>query len=197
VAFPLSQSAGMEPTPAATLVVARPAAEGIEVLALRRSGGTRFLPGFVVFPGGVIEPGDETLARDLLGDPAESPRACALRELAEEAGLRLTVDGLERSRVPAPVPVGLLPEIARWIAPEFLETRFDARFFAATAPRGVEPVPDRAEIDAAWWARPEDLMDAELMWPTVVTLRALAGCRSPDDVLSLRVEQVPNPRAPR
>jgi 8-oxo-dGTP pyrophosphatase MutT (NUDIX family) len=187
----------MEPRPAATLVVARPATHGIEVLALRRSVRTGFLPGFVVFPGGVIEPGDEALARELFGDPEETARACALRELAEESGLRLTIDGLEGSRIPAPVPVGRLPEIARWIAPELMETRFDARFFAATAPRGIEPVPDRAEIDAAWWSRPEDLMDSELMWPTVVTLRALAGCRTPDDVLSLHVEQVPNPQAPR
>jgi 8-oxo-dGTP pyrophosphatase MutT (NUDIX family) len=187
----------MEPRPAATLVVARPATHGIEVLALRRSVRTGFLPGFVVFPGGVIEPGDEALARELFGDPEETARACALRELAEESGLRLTGDGLEGSRIPAPVPVGRLPEIARWIAPELMETRFDARFFAATAPPGIEPVPDRAEIDVAWWSRPEDLMDSELMWPTVVTLRALAGCRTPDDVLSLHVEQVPNPQAPR
>jgi 8-oxo-dGTP pyrophosphatase MutT (NUDIX family) len=187
----------MEPRPAATLVVARPGTVGIEVLALRRSGGTRFLPGFVVFPGGVVEPGDESLGGELFGDPEEAARACALRELAEEAGLRLTPDGMERSRATAPVPLGRLPEIARWIAPEFLETRFDARFFAATAPRGVEPSPDRAEIDAAWWARPEDLMDDEVMWPTAVTLRALAGCRTPEEVLALHVEQIPNPRAPR
>jgi 8-oxo-dGTP pyrophosphatase MutT (NUDIX family) len=187
----------MEPRPAATLVVARPATGGIEVLALRRAGATRFLPGFVVFPGGVVEPGDAALARELFGDPEEAARACALRELAEESGLRLTDDGLEGSRLPSPVAVDRLPEIARWIAPEFLETRFDARFFAAAAPRGIDPVPDRAEIDAAWWARPEDLQDADLMWPTVVTLRALAACRTPDDVLSLHVEQVPNPQAPR
>jgi 8-oxo-dGTP pyrophosphatase MutT (NUDIX family) len=187
----------MEPRPAATLVLARPAEEGVEVLALRRSERTRFLPGFVVFPGGVVEPGDRTLARDLFGDPEEAARACALRELAEEAGLRLTADGLEASRTPVPVPLDRLPEIARWIAPELMDTRFDAKFLAAAAPVGVEPEPDRSEIDAAWWARPRDLSEAELMWPTMVTLRALADCRTPDQVLDLRIEQVPNPQAPR
>jgi 8-oxo-dGTP pyrophosphatase MutT (NUDIX family) len=187
----------MEPRPAATLVLARPAEERVEVLALRRSERTRFLPGFVVFPGGVVEPEDAALARDLFGDPEEAARACALRELAEEAGLRLTASGLEASRTPGPVPLDRLPEIARWIAPEFLDTRFDARFFAATAPTGVEPEPDGSEIDAAWWARPHDLLETELMWPTVVTLRALAECRTPDQVLDLRIEQVPNPQARR
>jgi 8-oxo-dGTP pyrophosphatase MutT (NUDIX family) len=187
----------MEPRPAATLVVVRPAGDGIEVLALRRSEGTRFLPGFVVFPGGVIEPGDGALADELFGDPGEAARGCALRELAEEAGLRVTAEGVEPARTAGPVPIERLPEIARWVAPEFLETRFDARFFATTAPRGVEPKPDGVEIEEAWWARPEELLGGSLMWPTLVTVRALAACRTPGEVLALRVEQVPNPQAPR
>ena len=187
------------PRPAATLVLARPARAGIEVLVLRRSNRSRFLPGFVVFPGGVIEPGDDALAAELLGDPAEAARACAVRELAEEAGLRLTDDGVQRGRSPAAVSIERLAEIARWIAPEFLETRFDARFFAATALPGVDPEPDGSEIDAAWWDRPEEILawDESRMWPTEVTLRALAGCASPAGVLSLRIEQTPNPEAPR
>jgi 8-oxo-dGTP pyrophosphatase MutT (NUDIX family) len=48
----------MEPRPAATVIVARSAGEGIEVLALTRAPASQFAPGFVVFPGGVIEPKD-------------------------------------------------------------------------------------------------------------------------------------------
>src|SRR2546430_7900299 len=89
--------------PAATIVVARPGVRGgVEVLALRRSPASRFAPGFVVFPGGVIEDGDAGLARRWVGREQDLARACALRELAEETGLVLTEHGL----VEAP---GLLP----------------------------------------------------------------------------------------
>jgi 8-oxo-dGTP pyrophosphatase MutT (NUDIX family) len=197
----------MEPRPAATVIVARPALAGIEVLALRRGDRSRFAPGFVVFPGGVIEPQDRTLAASLFGDPEEAPRACALRELYEEAGLLLTSAGLiggsPGSSIEAlsfdPPPTEALAEVARWVAPEFLEVRFDARFYAAEAPTGLEPVADGIEIDRAWWAGPAELLaeaqagDAPLMWPTLVTLRALADCLSVEDVLRLQVDQVPRP----
>jgi 8-oxo-dGTP pyrophosphatase MutT (NUDIX family) len=198
----------MDPTPAATVIVARPAGAGIEVLALTRASRSRFAPGFVVFPGGVIEPGDRPLAERLFGDPAEAPRACALRELFEESGLLLTSAGLmarlpgppiERLRFDPPAPDALV-EVARWVAPEFLETRFDAVFYATGAPPDLNPSPDGNEIALARWARPADLLgasergDGPLMWPTQVTLEALAGCASVADVLGLRVEQVPRPR---
>ena len=50
----------MEPRPAATVVVVRPAGpvNELEFLVLRRAGASRFAPGFVVFPGGVVEPED-------------------------------------------------------------------------------------------------------------------------------------------
>jgi 8-oxo-dGTP pyrophosphatase MutT (NUDIX family) len=197
----------MEPRPAATVIVARPAPGGVEVLALRRTGWSRFAPGFVVFPGGVIEPRDQGLAVSLFGDLEEAPRACALRELYEEAGLLLTSGGLIAQTSGSPVealsfpppPIGALVEVARWAAPEFLEVRFDARFCATEASSGLQPVADGIEIDRAWWARPADLLaeaqagEAPLMWPTLVTLRALAECGSVEDVSGLRVAQVPRP----
>lgn len=195
----------MEPRAAATVVVARPHEDGVEVLALRRSAGSRFAPGFVVFPGGAIEPEDEHLALRLFGDAQEAARACALRELYEEAGLLLTTDGLEARPERAPIedvdfvppPTAALAEMARWIAPEQLEVRFDARFFSLGSPTGIEPTPDEVEVQQAWWARPIDLLEenrrgsAPLMWPTLVTLYRLAECRTVDEVLDLRVEQVP------
>jgi hypothetical protein len=105
---------------------------------------------------------------------------------------------IEEARFDAPPP-SLLVESARWLAPEFLEVRFDARFFSVEAPRGVEPVPDRVEIDRAWWARPADVVDesrrgrAPLMWPTLVTLEALDGCVSVEQAMALQVRQVPPP----
>jgi 8-oxo-dGTP pyrophosphatase MutT (NUDIX family) len=198
--------------PAATVVVAREpmgGGPGVEVLALRRAAGSRFAPGFVVFPGGTQAPEDESLAQRWFGSAGEALRACAVRELAEETGLVFTAGGLREApgRLPGdpdlpPPGVGQLTELARWVAPDFLPVRFDARFFAVTAEPGLAAVPDGVEIERAWWARPEDVLDeaargdGALMWPTLTFLRALSGCASPAEVLALRVPQVePGPEA--
>ncbi len=201
----------MEPRPAATIVLARPGNQGVEFLVLKRGEGSPFLPGFAVFPGGSIDPTDEELAARLFGDPSQSARACALRELYEEAGILLT-SRRPLAGVPArplasiafdPPRAHRLVEIARWIAPEFLETRFDARFFAMSAPEGVEPLADGDEIVDARWTGAQAVLDAadrgetEVMWPTRVMLGALAECRDVADVLALRVEQIPHPDAAR
>ncbi len=198
--------ARVDPRPASTVVVARP---GVEVLAVRRSAISRFAPGFVVFPGGVVDHGDAALAARWFGRVEETARACALRELAEETGLVMTRDGLVAApgRLPgenglAPPSPDQVPEMARWIAPEFLPVRFDARFFAIAATRDVAPRPDGVEVEHAWWASPAALLEAasagefSLMWPTLRTLQALAECRSVDEVLDLRVAAEPPPGAP-
>jgi 8-oxo-dGTP pyrophosphatase MutT (NUDIX family) len=199
------------PRPAATIVLARdvPGAPGVEVLVLRRSAVSRFAPGFVVFPGGTVSAEDAGLAARWFGDASEALRACALRELAEEAGLVLTADGVQEAPGRLPGEPGLPPpaasriaELAHWIAPAFLPVRFDARFFGAVAGPGVRPVPDGVEIEQAWWARPQEVLDAAdggaapLMWPTLVFLRALTACGSAAQVSALRVPQVePGPEA--
>jgi len=190
------------------VVVARPAKDGVEVLMVRRGPANRFGPGYVVFPGGVVEPGDRDLAERLFGRANEETRACALRELYEETGLLLTGRGFRVRTAPRPAlrvvdfphpdPAGLV-EIARWVAPEGLAERFDAVFFAVAATGDVEPSPDGVEADRAWWARPADVLsrrdDEQLMWPTLATLEVLAGCRTVDDVLALRIPQVPRPES--
>ena len=181
----------MEPRPAATVILVREASTGVEVLVLTRAQDSSFLPGFVVFPGGAVDASDAALAERLFGDRAEQARACALRELDEEAGIRLRV------------PAEDLVEVARWVAPDFLDTRFDARFFAVRAPDGLSATPDGVEVSEARWASPGELVEEadrgaiQLMWPTLVTMRALAECRTVEEVMSLRVEQIPNPQAAR
>src|SRR4026209_2300403 len=83
-----------EPRPAATVIAARDGVDGVEVLVLQRSPSSRFLPGYVVFPGGAVDAGDSELARRWFGDAGEAWRAGAIRELAEETGLALTSSGL-------------------------------------------------------------------------------------------------------
>ena len=201
----------MEPREAATIVLARPAGEGIEVLILTRAETSSFLPGYVVFPGGAIDAGDQALAARLFSNPAEAARACAVRELYEEAGILLTRNGASAQWPSAPLesilfdppPARRLVEIARWVAPESIDVRFDARFFAVGAPPGIEPIPDGVEVSAARWARPQAILEAvgrreeQVFWPTLVTLQALASCDEVGDVLALRVEQIEHPDAAR
>lgn len=92
------------PRPAATLVLAREAADGIEVFMMRRAQATEFAGGAHVFPGGAVDPADcdEHLAAYCIGmDDAEASRLlklgrgglaywiAAVRECFEEAGLLL------------------------------------------------------------------------------------------------------------
>jgi 8-oxo-dGTP pyrophosphatase MutT (NUDIX family) len=79
---------------AASVIAVREGADAPEVLVLERSAASRFLPGYVVFPGGAADDEDAELAVRWFGSPDESARACAVRELAEEAGLLLTRDGI-------------------------------------------------------------------------------------------------------
>jgi len=48
----------VRPRPAATIALLRKGADGLEVLLLKRSARTRFIPGAYVFPGGRVEPED-------------------------------------------------------------------------------------------------------------------------------------------
>ncbi|HEY2803009.1 MAG TPA: NUDIX domain-containing protein [Actinomycetota bacterium] len=175
-----------EPRPAATVIAARDGGDGIEVLVLERSPGSRFLPGYVVFPGGAVDAGDEELARRWFGDASEAARACAIRELAEETGLTLTSHGLQPHADgavdEAPPAADALHQISHWIAPEEVPVRFDARFFAVSVANGaqpnaepnmeptvgptakptvkpnMEPTADGAEAERAWWADPRALL---------------------------------------
>src|SRR3990172_5902018 len=98
-----------EPRPAATVIAARQGPEGVEVLVLQRGSRSRFLPGYVVFPGGAVDPADVEHAARWFGTSAEAARACAIRELSEEAGLVLTADGLRAAACGELGPVGAAP----------------------------------------------------------------------------------------
>jgi 8-oxo-dGTP pyrophosphatase MutT (NUDIX family) len=178
-----------QPRPAGTVIPVRDGPRGIEVLVIRRAPKHRFLPGFVVVPGGAVEEGDADLAERWFGSRLEAARACSVRELQEEAGLVLTDGG-------SPPNAADLPEICHWIAPEEVPVRFDARFYALAVPRGVDPKPDGLEAERAWWARPADLLEAgasggvSLYWPTMKVLEGLATCATVGDALGLRVPAV-------
>ncbi len=183
---------------AASVIAVREGAVEPEVLVLERSPASRFLPGYVVFPGGAADDGDAELATQWFGSADEAARACAVRELAEEAGLLLTRDGivggedLEALDGRAPF-AAQLSEFARWIAPEEVPVRFDARYFVVEADPGLDPTPDGAEVVAGWWTSPRELLREweagarRLYWPTWFTLQALARAETPAELLELRL----------
>ena len=183
---------------AAAVIAVREGTEGPEVLVLERSAGSRFLPGYVAFPGGATDAEDAVRAERWFGSADEAPRACAVRELLEEVGLVLTADGLREAHgqpidaiEDARPQADQLSRIAHWIAPPDVPVRFDAQYFAVRAPAGVAPEPDGHEAARAWWALPTVLLEdwaagrRKLYWPTYYTMRALAGCASAEDLLAL------------
>jgi 8-oxo-dGTP pyrophosphatase MutT (NUDIX family) len=119
--------------PAATVVLMRDSASGLEVLLLRRNQRAGFVPGAYVFPGGRVDPADSSphaLARldgltaeraaerlDLPdGDPpAIAYYVAALREAFEETGILVGGPPADRSARPgagevAPVREDLLED---------------------------------------------------------------------------------------
>ncbi len=184
------------------MIAVRDASASPEVLVLERSDDSRFLAGYVVFPGGAVDAQDADLAAAWFGARDEDARVAAVRELAEETGIVLTSRGLAPASREDPLSAARadppaasqLTEIAHWVAPPDVPVRFDARYYAVRAPGGLEPVPDGREATRAWWASPADVLEAcesgstRLYWPTWLTVRELAGCDRVDRILSLRVD---------
>jgi 8-oxo-dGTP pyrophosphatase MutT (NUDIX family) len=187
---------------AASVLAGRDAPDGLELLVVERGGDSRFLPGYVAFPGGSVELHDAELALAWFGDESESLRAAAVRELVEEAGLALTGAGLVDAGTPdsldrvhrEPPAREQLPEVTHWVAPERVPVRFDARYFAVAAPTGLEPAPDGTETAHAWWESPRSLLDGweaetrKLYWPTYFTMLQLASLTGVADLLELRFQ---------
>jgi 8-oxo-dGTP pyrophosphatase MutT (NUDIX family) len=184
------------PRPAATVILLRRGGRhvqrAVEVLMVRRTLEASFMPGVWVFPGGVVEGSEATGGTEAAGADAEelAHRACAIRELAEEAGIELAADA------------ELIPW-SRWITPEIVPMRFDTRFYVALAPPHSPPRADGTEtIDAGWFA-PADALERlrseemSIAFPTAKHLESLAGYPDADAVLAAARERVVEPILPR
>jgi 8-oxo-dGTP pyrophosphatase MutT (NUDIX family) len=164
--------------PASTVVVLRPGATAaFEVLLVRRNDRVAFMAGAYVFPGGRVDDADADGLRDaaFLGEPPRFSdlttadewryRAAAVRELMEEANVRVEMDDL--------VP------IAHWVTPEIEIRRYDTRFFLAQMPVGQEARHDDDEVTELAWLTPTDAVErcrrGQIMLPppTWTTLRQL------------------------
>lgn len=165
--------ADSEAIPAATTVLLRDGAAGLETLMLRRNSQLAFAGGAWVFPGGRVDPGD--LDPDRPDDQEHAARRAAAREAKEEADVDLDPDALQ--------------VLSWWCPPPEAPRRFNTWFFVGAAPNGVVTI-DGGEIHDHRWMRPRDAMaqrDAgqiELIPPTWVTLHQLAGYASTEAALA-------------
>ena len=169
------------PRPAATILLMRRGARhgdsGVEVLMVRRSTEASFMPGVWVFPGGIVEPG-------------ENPAECAARELAEEAGIELGEDAE-------------LVGWSRWITPEVVPVRFDTYFFVALADVHAHAEADGVEVSDARWFEPRAALDAhaadelDLVFPTIKTLETLLEHETTDAVIEAARGRDVQPVLPR
>jgi 8-oxo-dGTP pyrophosphatase MutT (NUDIX family) len=183
---------------AASAVCVRPASSGFEVLVVERSAASRFLPGYIAFPGGAVDADDEARAERWFGDGSHAPRAAAVRELAEEVGLTLTGHGLVAAVDLAPADAAppqaeQMAPLCHWVAPPDVPVRFDAQYFTIEG-NGVEPRADRGEIAKTWWVDPRTLLEEwqrdehKLYWPTWYTVTQVAACTSVGEAMALTFE---------
>lgn len=193
---------------ASTVILARnDPADGLEVLMLRRSAKSPFMPGAFVFPGGAVdetdyEPGrapgwsEERLARAFRANaPSELPVdqppvtpndaralvAAAARELEEEANIGLDPGALEL--------------FSHWITPASEPRRFNTHFFVASAPPGASGVADAHETHDARWLSPSRALrtfhdgEMHLVFPTIKHLERLAAFANVDALLAFAREK--------
>jgi 8-oxo-dGTP pyrophosphatase MutT (NUDIX family) len=122
-----------------------------------------------VFPGGAVDRSE--------GSGQAALRAAALRELAEEAGIRIE-DPDE------------LVLFSRWITPAQVKIRFDTWFFLAHAPTAARPRIDGREIVDARWYQPQAALEAGrageifLVFPTIKHLEQLSTFRSAEELMT-------------
>lgn len=147
----------MRPKDAASLILWREGAQGIEVLMGRRHRDMRFMPGVLVFPGGRVDLADyharpisdlSPTTRRMLELGARPSQAtalavCALRELEEEAGL--VFGEMQDGRLnPA---LGPLHYLTRAITPADRPMRFHARFLIAEAKHAKGEIRGSGELE--------------------------------------------------
>jgi 8-oxo-dGTP pyrophosphatase MutT (NUDIX family) len=159
-----------EAIPAATVILLRDGADGVEALMLHRSDRGAF-GGMWVFPGGRIDPAD--LEPD--HDERAAARRGAVRETLEEAALVIRADDLV--------------EFSHWVPPPVAPKRFSTWIFVARAPE-TDVTVDGREIHDHDWIRPADAIarrdagEIDLAPPTWVSLWRLSSAATVDEALA-------------
>lgn len=190
---------------AATVMLMRDGADGVELLLVRRSSRSAFAPDAFVFPGGTVDEIDyrvqdhvwsarvttEFRARVHEALPCSEPPvepaealalvAAAVRELREEAGIAIAPSALRY--------------FSHWITPPTEPRRYDTHFFVARAPNDSQGVADAIETHDAQWVAPRAALarhkrgDMHLVYPTIKHLERLLEHESVEAVLAYAAEK--------
>lgn len=154
--------------PAATVVLVRDGAAGLEALLVQRNKTVQHMGGMWVFPGGKVD------AADYPGDRDEYRAAinAAIRETREEAGLDVRAEQLIY--------------LSHWTTPEGAKRRFATWFFLTILDDEQEVSVDGGEIALHRWVNPATAISESadeghplrLMPPTYVSLADIADCHS-------------------
>lgn len=166
---------------AATVVLLREGADGLDAWLLTRVRDMVFAAGMSVFPGGRVDDADADLPFTGDGIVAVAARfdvdeasaralvGAAVRETFEETGVLLTVPAADLSGARADVEAGrvsfgellranglvvdstALRPWSRWITPAGEARRYDTRFFVGALPVGAEALDVTSESSEASW----------------------------------------------
>jgi 8-oxo-dGTP pyrophosphatase MutT (NUDIX family) len=162
----------VRPRDAASLILLRGAGRDLELLAGRRPGHARFMPGVYVFPGGAVDAEDNRKWRVEAGGEHLPPRLlrcarAALRETWEEAGV--VVGRKSAGPAPAAMPHGMtaietayakrgiaaafdaLSYVGRAITPTLVFRRFNTRFFLADGDAVIGEPEASDELEDVGW----------------------------------------------
>ncbi len=187
--------------PAATVLLLRDTAEGVQVLMTRRSPTASFAPGAYVFPGGGIDPADAAAHAQSTRRPGQTDlhltqAIAAIRESFEELGVLLarhadgrhaTTEDIAALDRKAPFAAQCKAHqlmltgaevfvLAHWVTDRDLPRRFDVPFLVARMPEGQLPVADETEQFEPSWVRPAEALarhEAGTFFMIFPTLRTL------------------------
>ena len=162
----------VSPKPAATIMLIREkAAQGLEVLLLRRNKKLKFGPGFWVFPGGKMEEAD----KESTMNEEEAAKKAAVREAKEEANVDLKPDQLSH--------------FCHWTTPIIQPRRFATWFFyTVIQDQGLKITIDDSEIKEHIWITPKEALRRSqeqslmLMPPTFLALQRISACTNGAEV---------------
>lgn len=175
--------------PAATVLLLRDGADGLQVFMVIRHREVDFASGAAVFPGGRVEEADRGIAARISSSETDVFRVAAVREAFEECGVLLAteregraliggarmkaVEAAHRAELNAGArgfaavleEEGLVPALdrmvhyAHWITPEGRPKRFDTHFFACEAPADQLALHDGREAVESHWMRPATIIE--------------------------------------
>ena len=161
---------------AAAVIVFRRVAAGAEVFWIKREKQLRFAGGFYAFPGGKVDKADRSIPVEGAAGDGAALIVTAARELLEEAGLLIARGAKVSTEERVAMRRALLDETTpfvellakhgltlhaedfvaagRWVTPNCLPVRFDARFFLVEAPAGQEAEVWPGELSEGAWVEP-------------------------------------------